>query len=143
MKCSEAGLDLIKRSEGLRLKAYRDSVGVLTVGYGSTGSHVFEGMEISDFEADNYLRKDIETAEKCIANSVTVVLTADQHAALCSFVFNLGCGAFRKSSLLTKLNAGDDDKAAEVFLRYVYAGGKILPGLVTRRQAEHDLFMQA
>jgi lysozyme len=141
MRISDDGVALVKEFEGCELKAYRCPAGVLTVGYGSTGTHVHEGQEIDEITADAYLRKDLEVAEKCIAACVNVALTQGQFDALCSFVFNLGCGAFRKSTLLRKLNDGDDVGAADEFQRWSKAGGKELPGLVRRRKAEKELFL--
>lgn len=140
MHISEEGLELIRKHEGLRLKAYKCPAGVWTIGYGSTRG-VTEGMEITQEQADERLRQDIAVAEKCIAASVKVTLTQEQHDALCSFIFNLGCGAFGKSTLLRKINQGDDVGAAAEFAKWVNAGGKRLAGLVARRKDEADLFM--
>ena len=140
MKISEEGIGLIKRFEGCKLKSYQDSVGVYTIGYGSTRG-VGEGDVITQEEAERRLLADLETVEKCINNSVAVELTQQQYDALCSFTFNLGCGALRGSTLLKKLNDGDDDGAAQEFSRWNKAGGQILAGLVSRRKAEHDLFI--
>lgn len=145
MKCSDAGLDLIKTHEGLRLEAYPDpgtGGAPWTIGYGHTGSNVYEGLHIDDARADEFLRQDIETAERCVNNSVKVPLTQGQFDALCSFVFNLGCGALGKSTLLAKLNAGvDDGEVAQEFARWNKAAGKVLQGLVVRRRAEADMFL--
>ena len=140
MKISEEGIGLIKRFEGCKLKSYQDSVGVYTIGYGSTRG-VGEGDVITQEEAERRLLADLETVEKCINNSVAVELTQQQYDALCSFTFNLGCGALRGSTLLKKLNDGDDDGAAQEFARWNKAGGQVLAGLVSRRKAEHDLFI--
>lgn len=142
MHISEEGLQLIKKHEGLRLKAYKCPAGVWTIGYGSTRG-VTEGMEITEEEADERLRKDIEVAERCVNASVKVTLTQGQFDALCSFAFNLGCGALGKSTLLRLLNHGQDDLAAQEFAKWVNAGGKKLPGLVARRKDEAELFMSA
>ena len=140
MNISEAGLELIKRHEGMRLIAYQDSVGIWTVGYGHTGSDVGPGVTISKEEAAELLREDIGEAEACIEEHVMVDLTQGQYDALCSFVFNLGCGAFMRSTLLRMLNESDYDGAAQQFLRWVNAGGQKLPGLVKRRADEMALF---
>lgn len=140
MKISEHGLDLIKKHEGLRLKAYRCPAGVLTIGYGST-SGVTEGMEITEAQADERLRRDVETAERCVNASVRGAITQGQHDALVSFCFNLGCGALRKSTLLKHVNDGNDMSAAMELAKWVNAGGKRLPGLVARRQDEMELFL--
>jgi GH24 family phage-related lysozyme (muramidase) len=140
MNISEEGIGLIKRFEGCRLESYQDSVGVWTIGYGSTRG-VGPGQVITQDEADRRFLVDKETVEKCIANSVSAELTQGQYDALCSFVFNLGCRALGNSTLLRKLNDGDEEGAAQEFMRWNHAGGKVLKGLTDRRQAEHDLFI--
>lgn len=136
---SETGLDLIKRHEGLRLNAYQDSVGVWTVGYGSTKG-VTEGMTITQEEADARLKTDVIAAEKCVNNCVAVPLSQNEFDALCSFAFNLGCGALRGSTLLRKLNDSDYDGASAEFKKWDHAGGKVLAGLTKRRADEAELF---
>lgn len=140
MEISQAGLDSIKKHEGLRLRAYRDAVGIWTIGYGHTGPEVQPGMEITEGEAESILREDVMQAEACIEEHVTVDLTQGQFDALCSFIFNLGCGAFERSTLLRLLNEGDYSGAAQQFGRWVNAGGKPLPGLVKRRGDELAMF---
>jgi len=140
MKTSTAGLNLIKRSEGLKLRAYTCSGGVLTVGYGSTKG-VRPGMVITQAEADARLREDLEEAEAAVERLVTVPLNSNEHAALVSFVFNIGAGAFERSTLIRLLNRNDRQGAARQFRRWVRGGGKVLPGLVTRRAAEAALFL--
>jgi lysozyme len=140
MQISEEGLNFIKRSEALRLEAYKDSVGIWTLGYGHIAG-VHEGDSITEEQAEIFLRADLQTVEKCIANSVSVELTQGQYDALCSFVFNLGCVALRNSTLLRKLNSGDDVGAAEEFKRWNHAGGKELAGLTKRRAAESEMFL--
>jgi lysozyme len=139
MKISEKGLALIKEFEGCKLKAYQDSVGIWTVGYGHTGPDVREGLEITQARAEELLREDLHDVERCLANSVSVTLTQNEYDALASFVFNLGCGRLRGSTLLRKLNAGDVDCGPE-FDKWCNAGGRQLPGLVRRRKAERELF---
>ena len=141
MSISPAGIALIQAHEGLRLTAYRDPVGIWTIGYGSTGG-VRRGMTITRDQAVLRLYHDVDDAEAAINGRVTVPLTQQQFDALASFVFNVGGGAFRKSTLLKKkINAGDYAGAAEEFGRWVKAKGRVLPGLVTRRAAERALFL--
>jgi lysozyme len=140
-RISAEGLALIKRFEGLRLTAYYDSVGVLTIGYGSTGTHVSEGMTISEEEAEALLKKDLDRFEKGVASLVTVHLTDNQFAALVAFSFNVGLGNLKSSTLLKKLNAGDYAGASAEFPRWNKAGGVVLLGLTRRRNAEKDLFL--
>ena len=133
------GLALIKSSEGLRLKAYRCPADVPTIGYGSTGAHVRMGMTITEAEADALLRKDLERFERGVAE-MAGEMTPGQFSALVSFAFNVGLEALRKSTLLRKHMAGDHAGAAAEFGKWVNAGGKKLPGLVTRRAAEAALY---
>lgn len=139
MKISEAGLALIKEHEGLRLEAYLCPAGVATIGYGSTRG-VKMGATITEAEATELLRNDVGDAEDCVNQSVLVALTQGQFDSLTSFVFNLGCGAFKGSTLLALLNAGKTDAVPAQFLRWTKAAGRELPGLVRRRKAEAELF---
>ena len=140
MRISQAGLTLIKGFEGLRLTAYKDSVGILTIGYGHTGKDVKEGDEITEQWADALLERDVLIAEKCVNGAVQVPITQGEFDALCSFVFNLGCARLRVSTLLRKLNDSDYDGAAAEFKRWNKAGGTVLAGLTRRRVAEVALF---
>lgn len=141
MKISLNGLNLIKEFEGLELKAYKDSVGVVTIGYGSTGPHVSMGMTITKEQAEQLLKKDLERFEKGVPTLVKVPLNQNQFDALVSFSFNLGLGNLKSSTLLKKLNAKDYQGAANEILRWNRAGGKVLNGLTRRRIAERDLFL--
>lgn len=139
MKTSQAGIDLIKRFEGLRLRAYRDAVGVPTIGYGTTRG-VKMGIAITAERAEELLREDVTRFEEYIAQLVTVPLTQGQWDALSSFVYNLGPTKLAESTLLRLLNAGDYQGAAAEFDRWTRAGGKVLAGLVRRRAAERAMF---
>jgi len=141
MNISDAGIAFLKLHEGVRLVAYRDTGGVWTIGVGHTGSNVFEGQHITEAQSDEFLRRDIQIAERCIANSVKVNLDQNQFDALCSLVFNIGCRAFGTSTLLRKLNDGDDEGAADEFGRWVHDNGEVVQGLVVRRKDEADLFL--
>lgn len=140
MKVSNNGINLVKRFEGLELKAYRDSVGILTIGYGHTHA-VKAGDVITGEQADAFLREDLQVAELTVNTNVKVKLMQGQFDALVSFVFNLGSGNFVKSTLIRKLNAGNYTGAADEFGKWVNAGGKKLPGLVKRRAAEREVFL--
>ncbi|WP_334129202.1 lysozyme [Sneathiella sp.] len=120
---SQQGADLIKHLEGLRLDAYQDSAGVLTIGYGHTGD-VYAGQKISEAEADADFLKDIGWAVDAVNSAVHVALNQAQFDALVSFTFNVGGGAFRSSTLLKKLNAGDYAAVPVEMGRWVYAGDK-------------------
>lgn len=136
---SSACIDLIKRFEGCKLHAYKDAVGIPTIGWGSTrGVHM--GQTITQQEADDRLYVDMDEAWQGVYSLVDVPLTQGQADALASFVFNLGAKRLKSSTLLKKLNAGED--AAPEFGKWVFAGGKVLAGLVKRREAERELFLQ-
>lgn len=134
------GLAALKRYEGLRLTSYRDIVGVWTLGYGSTGSHVKPGMTITEPEAEALLRKDLSRFEAAVTNLVKVKLTDNQFAALVSFSFNVGIGAFQKSTLLKKLNAGNYNAVPAELMKWTKAGGRQVQGLVNRRAQEGALW---
>lgn len=133
------GLGLIKDSEGYRSESYQDSAGVWTIGYGHTGD-VTPGQVIDQAEADRLLLADVAWAEDCVNSTVSVDLDGAHFDALVSFVFNVGCGAFKNSTLLRKLNAGGYAAAAAEFDRWVHAGGKRLRGLEIRRAKERRIF---
>ena len=141
MTIGSKGLELIKSFEGCKLKAYKCPAGVLTVGYGTTKG-VTAGMEINLAMAEKMLRSDIAPLEKTI-NKLGINFRQGQFDALVSFMYNLGEGAFAKSTLKKKILAGADDKEiAEEFKKWNKAGGKVLAGLVKRREAEANLWME-
>lgn len=145
MRISDKGISLIKQFEGLRLTAYQDSVGVWTIGYGWTqpvdGKTIRPGMTIKEETAERLLRTGLVGYESDVSKLVKVKLTQGQFDALVSFAYNLGARALSTSTLLQKLNAGDYAGAADEFPRWNKAGGKILPGLTRRREAERALFL--
>ena len=99
--------DKLKQWEGLRLTAYKDSGGVLTIGYGHTGPDVKAGMTITEAQAEMLLMRDLSRFEQSVERSVKVPLTDNQFGALVSFAYNVGTEAFERSTLLKKLNEGD------------------------------------
>lgn len=135
------GIELVKSFEGCRLKAYRCPAGVWTIGYGHTAG-VREGMEITQEVADMLLAEDLDRFEKNVSALVEgVALNPNQLSALVSFAYNLGVGSLQKSTLLNKVKANPcDPNIASEFLRWVRAGGKVLRGLVRRRNAEANLY---
>lgn len=143
---SRAGLDLIKAHEGWRAQWYQDPVDVWTIGWGTT-SHV-KGVEhpdsprdpITKMQGDVLLGRALEDVEKAVRTMVTPRLQQHQFDALVSFVYNVGAGAFRRSTLRKRLNAKDWEAAAREFGRWIYAGGSVWDGLVHRRDAERTLF---
>jgi lysozyme len=134
------GLSLTEQFEGCELTAYQDQVGVWTIGYGHTGPDVVSGLTITQQQAQNLLAQDVSSAATCVNNSVTIQLSQDEFDALVDFVFNLGVGAFRSSTLLTDLNSGNITAAATQFDLWDHAGGAVVAGLLRRRQAETSLF---
>lgn len=143
---SQRGIDLIKHFEGCYLEAYKDTVGVWTIGYGHTGlTHrdgtVKAGRRITQAEAEELLRYDLRNFSKRVQEGTAVPLNDDQFAALVSFDFNTG--GYLKSTLRKKLNAGLYEEAANQFLLWDKAGGKTLKGLTRRRRSERNLFRGA
>ena len=139
MNISNKGIELIKQFEGCRLKAYQDSVDVWTIGYGHTEG-VYEGMEISQHQADIMLDSDLVKYANYINEYVTVSLNPNQFDALTSWVYNLGPGNLKSSTMLKVLNEGSYDDVPFQIKRWNKAGGKVLKGLVRRREAEAELF---
>jgi lysozyme len=142
MTVSQQGIDLIKQFEGLRLKAYQDSVGVWTIGYGTTmypdGTRVKKGDVITIQQADEYLTKDVQRRAAAVG---TIHVNQNQFDAIISFCYNLGLGAWAKSTLRKKIiQDRNDPTIRDEFMKWVNAGGKKLPGLVKRRKQEADLY---
>jgi lysozyme len=138
---SQKGIDLITEFEGFIGHPYKDAVGVLTVGYGHTGPDVRQIGNISQAEGRALLAKDLIRYEDGVKKSVKVKINQNQFDALVSFAYNVGTGALASSTLLKKLNAGDKRGAADEFLKWDKAGGRVLAGLTRRRKAERALFL--
>lgn len=142
---NQNGLDLIKHFEGLFLNAYLDPVNIWTIGYGHTGlkhrdGTVYKGRKVTEKEAEDLLRYDLDNfAERVEMFTKGIALTDDQFGALVSFDFNTG--GLGKSTLLKKLEAGDYNAAADEFLKWNKAGGRVLAGLTRRRKSERNLFL--
>jgi len=145
MQTSDKGIALIKQFEGCKLTAYQDSVGVWTIGYGWTkpvdGKPIRAGMTIKQETAERLLKTGLVSYESDVSRLVKVGLTQGQFDALVSFTYNLGARSLSTSTLLRKLNAEDYAGAADEFLRWNKAGGKVLNGLTRRREAERALFL--
>ncbi|HHB9369304.1 TPA: lysozyme [Enterobacter roggenkampii] len=145
MQTSDKGIALLKEFEGCKLTAYQDSVGVWTIGYGWTqpvdGKPIRAGMTIKQETAERLLKTGLVSYESDVSRLVKVGLTQWQFDALVSFTYNLGARSLSTSTLLRKLNAGDYAGAADEFLRWNKAGGKVLNGLTRRREAERALFL--
>ena len=138
---NQAGLELIKSFEGYREDAYLCPAGVWTIGWGTT-KNVRKGQITNPEEAENFLKRDLKIFEAQVAELVKVALTSNQFSALVSFAYNCGAGALKSSTLLKKLNQEDYLGAAEEFLKWNKAGGKMLAGLTRRRVAERSLFLK-
>ena len=145
MKTSARGIDLIKSFEGLELQAYRDAVGIWTIGYGHTAAagapRPAAGLVISETEATEILTRDLSRYEAAVLRSLKRVPTQNQFDAMVSLCYNIGEGAFAGSSAVRYFNAGDFEMAAERFLLWNRAKGKELKGLTRRREAERKLFL--
>ena len=139
MNLGYKGTKILKFFEGCRLTAYQDSVGVWTIGYGHTKG-VYDGMTITQEEAEQMLLTELEEYEGYVEKYVTVPLTQNQFDALVVWVYNLGPTNFRNSTLLKELNSGNYTAAGKEITRWNKAGGKVLAGLVKRREAEAKLF---
>jgi len=135
-KCRE----LTKESEKCVLHAYQDVVGVWTIAWGYTKG-VFPGQTCTQRQADAWLEEELTKCALAVMSMVHVPITQGQLDAMTDFAYNLGQGALLHSTLLAKLNAGDVQGAAGEFGKWVHAGGKVLPGLVTRREKEKELFL--
>ena len=139
MKTSHEGLALIKKFEGLELTAYQCSAGVWTIGYGHTKG-VQPGDEWSQSHAEHMLEIELEEYEGYINNAVKVALSQNQFDALVSWVYNLGSSNLHASTMLKVLNSGDYEGVPAQIKRWNKAGGKVLQGLIRRREAEALLF---
>jgi len=141
MQISQEGLSLIKKFEGCKLESYKCAAGVWTIGYGSTHG-ITEGMSISQERADMLLLEDVEKFEQAVNDLVEVSLEQNQFDALVSWTFNLGPANLKNSTLLKVLNSShvDWNDVPEQIKRWNKAGGKVLEGLVRRREAEALLF---
>jgi lysozyme len=141
MKLSNAGLELLKRSEGFRGRTYKDASGLPTIGYGHRllQSESFPGG-IGEAQAAEILVVDVRNAEQAVERLVKVQLTQGQFDALVDFCFNLGSGRLASSTLLKVLNGGQYEAAAEQLQRWDRAGGEENSGLKARREAELALW---
>ena len=157
MKVSQRCKEMIKHHEGVRFKPYRCPAKLWTVGVG----HVLypdqgrlpldqrdafplkaeDNRTFSKAEVDGILSADLQRFEAGITKLFPVVLAQGQFDALCSFAFNLGLGGVQRSTLRQKVLRGEIEAAADEFLKFTRGGGKILPGLVKRRQDERSLFL--
>lgn len=139
---NKAGFDLIRRWEGLRLKAYPDpgtGGDPWTIGYGHTGKDVRPGLVITNERANELLAADLLRFERGVA-ALAPICTDNQFSALVSFAFNVGLGNLEESTLLRMHRDGQYGAAQKQFGRWTRAAGKVLPGLVKRRADEAALY---
>lgn len=146
MNINKATVDLVKEFEGFRAKAYKCPAGVWTIGYGTTASAGVgvtpkDGMTITKSDAEAYLQAALDKFADQIAPSITAPTNSNEFGAFVSLAYNIGSGAFKKSSALRLFNAGDKEGAAKAILMWNKAGGKVLKGLTRRREAERKLFL--
>ena len=140
MKISQKGIDLIKKFEGCKLYAYRDSVGVLTIGWGHI-KNVKAGMAITQQQANEFLKDDIKPIETFL-NGMGINYTQGQFDSLTSFIFNLGQGNFKSSTMYKYIVAKKSDlDITDQMVKWHNAGGKPLLGLKKRRCEEANMFL--
>ena len=144
LKFDGAGCSLTEMSESLRLVAYKPTLtDPWTCGYGHTGPDVQQGTACTPAQALAWLEQDVQMAEIAVKTLVTEPLNQNQFDALVDFTFNEGAGHLRYSTLLKLLNSGDFAGADAEFAKWNLAGGRVLPGLCTRRANEAALFSAA
>jgi GH24 family phage-related lysozyme (muramidase) len=147
VKTSAKGRALIEQREGVKLKAYQDSVGVWTIGVGHTSvagpPHVIPGLTITQAQCDEILSRDLAKFETAVSDAVHVTLADHEFDALVSLAFNIGGNALAKSTVVRRLNNRDREGAADAFLAFNEAGGKEVPGLTSRRKSERLQFLNA
>ena len=146
MIINQRTIDLLKQWEGCKLTAYQDVAGVWTIGYGTTanagvGIEPHEGMTITQAQADELLHKTLDKFAPAVFSRITVPVTSNEFGACLLLSYNIGLGAFAKSTVLRELNKGNKAGASAAFHMWNKAGGKVVKGLVARRAAEAELFM--
>jgi len=140
---TDNGLKLITSFEGFSSTIYKDSASLPTIGYG----HLILPQELTSFEsgitksqAEVLLKADLQVAECAVSRLIKIPLSQNQFDSLVSFTFNLGSATLQRSTLRAKVNRAEHDSVPVEFMRWVYAGGKIISGLVKRRQVEASLY---
>ena len=143
---NDKGLDLIKSFEGFSSDPYKCVAGIWTIGFGSiygednkrvTSDH----PSVTESKATELMKRDLGAIEYKVSRLVKVPISSNQFSAICSFVYNVGSGAFQRSTARMKLNREDYQGCADEFLKWKYANKKVIPGLLRRRYAERDLFL--
>lgn len=142
MQTSTKGIEFIVKEEGFRLSSYLCAAGIWTIGIGHTGN-VKSGMKITKEYAYELLIHDLKRFENVVNENTKAQLKQHEFDALVSLTFNIGCNAFKNSTLLKKINTkADSEEIEQQFLRWKYGGGKILPGLLARRKREFKMFVE-
>ena len=140
MQISTQVIELIKHFEGFRSKVYLCPAGYKTIGYGHVLLEKDKFQEVNSIEAEELLIQDLNKAAISVINNISIMLTQGQFDALVSFTFNLGGAALQRSVLRQKINRQEHQEVAKEFMRWVYAGGVILAGLVKRRALEVEMY---
>jgi len=140
LRINEAGLKIIEDSEGLRLEAYQGMSGKWLIGYGHAAT-AKRGMVITEQQAEDLLRQDLETTETAIKGFLEVRVTENEFSAMVSLAYNIGVFAFKDSTVLQEVNRNKTQAAANAFLLWNKSGGKAYPHLTDRRQKERALFI--
>lgn len=146
MSIPRQAVEIVKKWEGFRAETYMDAVGVPTIGYGTTaaagvGIVPVPGMTISESLAEKYLVMALEKFAKKISRAIIADMNENEWSAMLSLAYNIGTSAFLRSTVLREFNLGNRMAAADAFLMWNKAGGKVLRGLERRRQEERDLFL--
>jgi lysozyme len=137
---NQQGIELIKSLEGFRSEPYVCAGGYLTIGYGHKLLPSDSYKIVSPEKAQQILENDLRRIERLVLKYINVGINDDQFAALVSFTFNVGAAALQRSTLRQKINYGYYEDGAKEFLKWVYAGGRKIMGLVRRRRLESELF---
>ena len=141
MRASPHCVAFIKRFEGFSATPYKCSAGVYTIGYGTTKGITKDTPPVTKEQADEMFIRDLIKFENSVNNLIKHPLKQNQFDSLVSFVYNLGGGALQRSTLRQKINRGDINGASAEFMKWTKAGGRVIMGLVTRREAEMKLFI--
>jgi lysozyme len=142
MKTSQAGIALITEFEGCRTTAYRDTGGVLTIGFGHTGPEVKPGMVWTREHCVQQLRSDLGSRETILSHFLDgIETTQHQFDALISLGYNIGMGALHSSDAFKYHCRGQHTRAADAFLNWSHVNGRVVDGLVRRRKAERELYV--
>lgn len=141
MKASNNAIDLIKSFESCKLTPYRDIGGIWTVGWGTTGPQVKQGVDWTQAEADEALQKRVDAISSILTTVVVPIINQNQFDALVSLCYNIGQNTFRQSTCLRFINQRQFTQAADELLKWNHIHGVVVPGLTRRREAERIFFL--